>query len=352
MESRTEKLAQKLDATWNNLDNARKRAIAEKERFTKSVSKLLPADTSLVVFGSLARDEYTSGSDIDWTLLVDGRASSNHLDVAFNIESKIKELERKQPGPEGTFGGLAFSHDIIHNIGGNDDTNKNTTRRILLLLESTSIGRYDAYNRVKREVITRYVVEDWGWMNNKVSVPRFLLNDIVRYWRTLAVDFGYKRRQRQGRGWALRTIKLRMSRKLIYASGLIACFSCKTNSNLNQQMATATSPEEKNEIVINHLMNIMSMSPLDNLANLILDNEQLHVAATEIFESYDKFIGLLEDSDTRKKLDKLAPENAAEDQSYKMARNISHTFQDGLNKLFLASNGTELFELTKKYGVF
>jgi len=29
-------------------------------------------DTSIVVSGSLARDEYTAGSDIDWTLLVDG----------------------------------------------------------------------------------------------------------------------------------------------------------------------------------------------------------------------------------------------------------------------------------------
>lgn len=352
MGDQTKKLAQKLGVTWNNLDIARNRAIEEKKRFTETFSNLLPEDTSLVVFGSLARDEYTSGSDIDWTLLIDGRASSSHLDLAFNIQSKIKEFGIKQPGPEGTFGGLAFSHDIIHNIGGNDDTNKNTTRRILLLLESTPIGSSEAYNRVKREVLTRYVVEDWGWMNNKVTVPRFLLNDIVRYWRTLAVDFGYKRRQRQGLGWALRTIKLRMSRKLIYASGLIACFSCKTDSNLHCKITGSTDPEAKNELVIKHLMHIMSMSPLDNLANLILENEQLHEAATKVYESYDKFIGLLENGDTRKKLEELAPENAADDKTYKMARNISHTFQDGLNKLFLESNGTELFELTKEYGVF
>ncbi len=42
---------------------------------------------------------------------------------------------------------MAFSHDIIHQIGGQDDTNKNTTQRILLLLESCAIGqRTDAFD--------------------------------------------------------------------------------------------------------------------------------------------------------------------------------------------------------------
>jgi hypothetical protein len=36
---------------------------------------------------------------------------------------------------------MAFSHDIIHQIGGQNDTNKNTTQRILLLLESAAMGK-------------------------------------------------------------------------------------------------------------------------------------------------------------------------------------------------------------------
>jgi hypothetical protein len=31
------------------------------------------------------------------------------------------------------------SHDIVHEIGGEDDTNSNTTRRVLLLLESNPL---------------------------------------------------------------------------------------------------------------------------------------------------------------------------------------------------------------------
>ena len=47
----------------------------------------------------------------------------------------------RAPSQAGTFGKMAFSRYIIHQIGGQNDTNKNTTQRILLLLESTTIGK-------------------------------------------------------------------------------------------------------------------------------------------------------------------------------------------------------------------
>jgi predicted nucleotidyltransferase len=99
-------------------------------------------DTSLVVFGSLARGEWTSGSDLDWTYLIDGQANSDHLIIAQEIQRVLNEHRGKfrPPGQTGTFGNMAFSHDIIHQIGGQHDTNRNTTQRILLLLESGAIG--------------------------------------------------------------------------------------------------------------------------------------------------------------------------------------------------------------------
>src|SRR5215813_2951501 len=124
---------------------------------------------------------------------------------------------------------MAFSHDIIHQIGGQNDTNKNTTQRILLLLESRAIGKNtQAYERVLRAVINRYLEEDNHPLSHdgqSYRVPRFLLNDIVRFWRTMAVDFASKQRDRAGAGWGLRNAKLRMSRKLIFASGMLVCFS-------------------------------------------------------------------------------------------------------------------------------
>jgi predicted nucleotidyltransferase len=160
-------------------------------------------DTSLVVFGSLARREWTTGSDLDWTYLVDGQANSDHLVIAQKINAAIK-TEFKDPGPTGIFGNMAFSHDLVHQIGGQSDTNKNTTQRILLLLESRAVGKESAYDRVIKAVINRYLEEDNHLLTEDGSsyrVPRFLLNDIVRFWRTMAVDFASKQRDRSGNGW-------------------------------------------------------------------------------------------------------------------------------------------------------
>jgi len=129
----------------------------------EKIPKYTSEDTSLVVFGSLARGEWTSASDLDWTYLIDGQANSDHLVIAQKMQTILKdhEAEFRPPGQTGTFGNMAFSHDIIHQIGGQNDTNKNTTQRILLLLESASIGKnVQAYERVTKGVINRYLEED------------------------------------------------------------------------------------------------------------------------------------------------------------------------------------------------
>ena len=71
---------------------------------------------------------------------------------------------RKEVGREKTFGAFVSSHDLIHNVGGEDDTNSNLTRRLLLLLESTPVGRPDARQRAVRNILKRYLMEDRGFL--------------------------------------------------------------------------------------------------------------------------------------------------------------------------------------------
>jgi len=140
------------------------------------------SDTSLVVFGSVARKERTSSSDLDWILLIDGQSIPEHKEQERVIESILAEKNYIEPGKSGVFGKMVGSHDLAHNIGGEDDLNSNTTRRVLTLLESLPIGNREAFDRVRRQLLRRYLEDDRGirYSSGNVRIPRFLLNDLTR----------------------------------------------------------------------------------------------------------------------------------------------------------------------------
>lgn len=73
-------LARANDRTWAALQQGKQEATKERSRIEQLVQRDIPADCSFLVFGSLARDEYTNGSDIDWALLIDGAASPSRTE--------------------------------------------------------------------------------------------------------------------------------------------------------------------------------------------------------------------------------------------------------------------------------
>lgn len=293
-------------------------------------------DTTVVVFGSLAREEWTSQSDLDWTYLIDGQANSDHLTIAQAIKRELEDKFR-EPSPHGAFASLVFSHELVHKIGGQDDTNRNTTQRMLLLLESVAIGSkaQEAYERVVRAVIGRYLEEDAHLLTSngqKYKVPRFLLNDIVRFWRMMAVDFASKQRDRGGKGWGLRNLKLRMSRKLLFASGLLTCFGCHFDPAAAPVLGA--SPGELQADLIGYLRKQFRLTPLDVFANGATLYEIPEVATKLLFKSYDEFLGMLQDDVLRKHLDDLRAENADRDRVFGEVRRISRDFQNALDAFF------------------
>lgn len=165
-------LEEKLGCKWQHLRKAESEASAAHEELViileKGIGKFATEDANLVVFGSLARREWIDwSSDLDWTYLIDGQANSRHLKITQQIRSTIEKAGRTvdgrfeprfaEPGATGTFGNLGFSHQLVHLIGGQDDTNKNMTQRMLLLLESVPIGPSPAYARIVRAIIDRYL---------------------------------------------------------------------------------------------------------------------------------------------------------------------------------------------------
>jgi predicted nucleotidyltransferase len=350
--SELERLRETLGMTFDNVEGARRDAIEFRRKLESELSGMVSEDATVVAFGSLAREEFTSDSDVDWTLLIDGIANPKHLDLAHQIRELLNRLGARQPGPEGIFGNMAFSHDIIHQIGGEDDTNSNTTRRILLTLESRPLGRRDAYDRVLNHVLSRYIAEDARFLQEsaRFHVPRFLLNDIARYWRTMAVDFAYKRRTRLQDGAAIRNIKLRMSRKLIFASGLLACFSGHLLLSASELSAVMRVPNASYEFV-RHLRKVLSQTPLEIIAAVINRFDHLQGVGIRLFSAYDAFLGVLRDGAQRNHLNNLEPGSVDRDELYQRLRTGSHNFRDAILDLFF-DEGTGLAQLTRTYGVF
>lgn len=311
---------------------------------------LLPTDEgSLVVFGSLARGEYTPESDLDWTIIIDGRADSRHLQLVHTLKPRLKEAGFKVPGPTEMFGGLVFSHELIHAIGGDEDTNKNMTRRLLLLLESVSVhalGSKEVHQRIINGILHRYVEEDASFITGNPrpdKIPRFLLNDVIRFWRTMAVDYANKYRARAGEKWALRNIKLRMSRKLIFLSGLFMCISWALE---RKEASDATLVAQA---LVSHLREWTQRYPLESLAMMV--DKYAPSLASEVFDAYDAFLGILNDEEKRHELEQLAPEEAYGNAVFLEARAVATRFDEAVLTLLFESEDN-VTRLVKRYGVY
>ncbi|APR88025.1 hypothetical protein A7982_13374 [Minicystis rosea] len=346
-----DELEAKAERSFPNIAAARRLTATTLDRLGGLFQRTAPSDTSVVVFGSLARGEYGERSDVDWTLLIDGQADPGHYDAVRSITATLKREGFGEPGPTGVFGNMAVSHAIFHQIGGQDDTNKLTTQRILLLLESRAISRGEALDRVIKLVLSRYVEDDRGLLFGSKGdlVPRFLLNDIVRYWRTVTVDFVYKQRDRES-GWALRNAKLKMSRKLIFVSGMLTCFALQLFSEGEQFRDAEGRPDAFR--IVRFLRERIRVQPLDQLAQAALRPSVSRETARALFEEYDTFLGILQDEEKRSHLKKITFADLDRgDALFRETSRVGRRFQEALDRLFFVED-EELRRLILAYGVF
>jgi len=293
--------------------------------------------------------KWTSGSDVDWAFLVDGQADPEHFRIEGQIAEVFSKTEYADPGSTGTFAAMASSHELVHHVGGLEDSNQNLTRRILMLLESTSLTDRVVHERVIRAILHRYIVSDpavSSMEEHPFRVPRFLLNDMVRFWRTMAVDYATKKWQQREEKWALRNIKLRMSRKLLFVKGLLMCFDCELSPPADE-LPEGADPQL---VLANRCFELSSMTPLDLLCQVLSERAD-NQTAVEILTPYDEFLGCLHDKEKRGHLKELSFDDAREDDVFNELRTISHRCQEGLERLFFDQD-EELFRLTRRYGVF
>ena len=250
-------------------------------------SEVFGSEASLIIGanGSYARREVTSGSDIDLFYLLTG---SDPLDLAKRqiFEKKIQDSGFKLPAESGVFEHALRTEELFKNIGGLDDTNTSLTRRMLLLLEGEWFFNQDDYLRARNELLARYVTD----ITPKDKIALFLLNDIIRYWRTMCVDYEYKTSDgKKPRG--IRLVKLRFSRMFLAFGGIVA-----VAETINLE------PDLKRR----RLEELFSLDVFRRVESTMGTHAQ------KAFALYDEFLSALDNDATRAKLSSGEYEKAAE----------------------------------------
>src|SRR5260370_20775795 len=95
MTTSLEQLERRLGVEWRHLRKARELAQSKRLELRQALEHLDSEDTSIVVSGSLARDEFTAGSDVDWTLLIDGQSDPGHYALTKKIDEVVRSIAAK-----------------------------------------------------------------------------------------------------------------------------------------------------------------------------------------------------------------------------------------------------------------
>lgn len=291
------------------------------------------------VTGSLGRLEATPSSDIDYNVcLVDEGvdAGAEFVEaVTVACESFVAEAELREPNPTGVFGSAFRLHEIIERTGSHKaeakggDTNEALTRRMLLMSESQWVSaaapHRHAVERIRGNYLRFHARDD--------RPPRFLLNDAVRFWRTMCVDFQGKMVARDNEGWGVRNAKLRMSRKLLFVGAVLPLFCVAAQRTPIDQVGPA-------------LTDWFNAVPLDRVVRACrqLDAQGVEV---ELLDAYDDFLGML--ADHRESLQDVGPGQRDTNPTWQALKDIEGRFQSGLEQLFFDS---DIAPLVRTYAIF
>lgn len=284
------------------------------------------------------------GSDFDHLVILNELETDPKRILVYRqaAAEALKAIGVPPPGPSGLFGVAVSGTEFVNTIGLETDTNLHLSRRMLLLEESVPLNAEPSWSRLVEAIAARYLHEH---DESRPRVPRFLLNDVVRYWRTVAVDYQAKRWQElEGRKWGLRYVKLVTARKLTFAAMVAALF------------APVIEGEEATPERLRQRFTQPALARLASLAPHIGDDTR-H-ALRKLLVAADEVVGLMADKGFRDAVEPVrVPQAEPADSPMGKARALAETIQSALEDLFLSdepltNNRMSLGALTRRYLMF
>lgn len=233
-------------------------------------------DICIFACGSMGRMEMTDNSDLDLFFIENSNRTMSDLDkyLFFGDLYKINKNQKyKEPSKGGEYWKFTKKADLL-DIGSQSEDYKNSfTARLLLILESKPLFNDKLYNEIIGDTVDKYFCD---YPDNRDDfIPLFMMNDILRYWYTLTLNYEFRRDAN-----ADINKKNRNRLKLKYAR-LITCFSlflCLFEQNIDKKY------------VIDHIM----MTPLERLEDIAKKNANSRRIIDAIYKEYEKYLTLRE----------------------------------------------------------
>lgn len=241
-------------------------------------------EAAIFLAGSYGRMEAGEPSDGD-TLIVYRSAPPAHEKEAL-LKRVVRILEDngvRGSNPRGVFR-IQFALDtLVDTTGSHEENAASLAQRMLLLMEARCVHGFEFGAQVISRLLDHYFLYQQHDPSKELV---FLLNDCIRYFRHICVNYQFTFAN-ENEHWALRNIKLRHSRVIMYMGLLLIILNSSS-----KQYSTARRPYIEGEL---------AHTPLARISRVLTEIDEKPRLA-RILACYNRFVAAVADPMTRGRL--------------------------------------------------